>query len=145
MTKEQKEQGSEVYIDSNVFLYATLSEKDIGNKAREIISKIKDGYYQAYTSVLTIDELTWNAKREIGREKSADIAKDFLSLINLEFLDVNKEIILTSLDIYKNEKLDPRDAIHLASMRIKNIKTIISSDPDFDKIKGIKRLDFSKW
>jgi len=144
MTKEQKEQGFKAYIDSNVFLYAILSEDKIGDKAREIISKIKNGDYKAYTSVLTIDELLWNAKKEISREKSADIAKDFLSLINLECLDANKEIILTSIEIYKNEKLDPRDAIHLASMRAKNIKKIISSDSDFDKIKGIKRIDFSK-
>lgn len=144
MTKEQKEQDFKVYIDSNVIIYATLNKDKIGDKAREIISKIKNGYYKAYTSVLTIDELLWNAKKEIGREKSADIAKDFLSLINLECLDANKEIILSSIEIYKNEKLDPRDAIHLASMRVKNIKTIISSDSDFDKIKGIKRIDFSK-
>ena len=49
-----------------------------------------------------------------------------------------------AIEIYKKNKLDPRDAIHLAAMQSKKIKTIYSSDSDFDKIKEIKRIDFRK-
>lgn len=145
MTKEQKEPDSkEVYIDANLLIYSAADEKEIGNKARKIIEDIKNARLMAFTSVLTIDEFLWGMRKEAERERAAEHAKTFLSLNNLNFIPADEEIISNSIEIYKNEKLDPRDAIHLASMQFKKISIIISSDSDFDKVKGIKRIDFTK-
>jgi len=145
-TKEQKEQGfkEEVYIDANCFIYASSTEEE-NIKAKKVLEKIKAGNYKkAYTSVLTVDEFLWRAQKEVGRELAAKGTSIFFSLENLELIDANSEIISQAIELYKNEKLDPRDAIHLASMVSKGIKTIISSDSDFDKLRGIKRIDFTK-
>ncbi len=40
--------------------------------------------------------------------------------------------------------LDPRDAIHVATMLKYNILTIISEDHDFDKIDDVERLGFEE-
>ncbi len=147
MKKEQEEQVSKkepVYLDANCFIYASTDESKIGQKARKIIQDIKIGVYEkAYSSTLTVDEFLWSVQKEVGRELAAEGADIFLTLQNFQLINIDAEIISKAINLYKEKKLDPRDAIHLAAMQSKNIKTIISSDPDFDKIKSIKRNDFS--
>lgn len=148
MTKEQKEQDSKkesIYLDANCFIYATIDKEEIGQNAKKILEEVNNGAYKkAYSSTLTVDEFLWRVQKEVNREMSAEGSSIFFSLQNLELISIDAQIISKAIEIYKNDKLDPRDSIHLAAMQSKEIKTIISSDPDFDKIKSIKRIDFSK-
>lgn len=148
MKKEQEEQDSKkepVYIDANCFIYSSVNKEYIGLKAKELLEQVKSGEYgKAYTSTLTIDEFLWRVQKEVGKELAAEGTSIFFNLQNLELININSFVISQAIEIYKKEKLDPRDAIHLAAMKSKNIKIIISSDPDFNKIKGIKRIDFAK-
>ncbi len=141
--EEQELESEDIYLDTNIFIYSVLNENELGEKARKILEKIKTNNINGFTSVLTIDEIIWAIQKELGKEKSANLAEGFISMQNLEFIPANIDIIKKSLNYYKNS-LDPRDAIHVASMQSKNIKTIYSTDSDFDKIKSIKRIDFSK-
>ncbi len=148
MKKEQEKpelkfEEEEAYADANLFI-SLLSLEKAGEAAREIIDNVKKGNVKVYTAALTIDEVLWTIQKKKGKEIAYTTAKIIMGLPNLEFIPVSSEIIGQSLEIYLKEGMHPRDAIHLASMKSKNIKTIISSDPDFDKIKGIKRVDFTK-
>ena len=147
MKKEQEDQelkSEEVYLDSNLFIKSIISITAEGEKAREVISKIKNGEYNAHTSTLTLDEVMWVVQNFKDKETAYEAGKTLMRATNINFISVGIEIISKSLEIYKNTPLDPRDSIHLATMQSKGIKTIISQDSDFDKIKDIKRLDFSK-
>ena len=148
MKKEQEEQVSKKirkrYIDANLFIYATIDNEPIGKRAKNILRKIKEGEYMAYTSTLTVDKFLWRVQKEIGKELAEQTVSIFFDLPNLELINVDKQIITSAVEIYKNEKLNPGDSIHLAAMKAKNIKAIISTDPDFDKIQNIKRIDFAK-
>ncbi len=147
--KEQEEQESEfedeeVYIDSNLFISSVISLEKEGEKAREVINKIKEGVYKPYTSIFTLDEVMWIVQKFEDRDTAYETAKTILEMPNLLIIQTDQNIINKTLEIYKSLKLNSRDSIHLASMQSKNIKTIISIDSDFDRIKTIKRIDFSK-
>ena len=146
MKIEQENLGfdEEIYLDANVFIYAVLDEGLFGDCARNLIGAIKKGDHKAYTSTLTIDELLWKVQKVLGKETAVDAVKNFLSMIHLELVAVDHVIIKNSLVFYLKENLDPRDAIHLACMHLKKLKKIVSSDSDFDKIKDIHRVDFTK-
>ena len=45
-----------IYIDSNVFIYATLNTEELGEKARSLLQTIQQGEEKAETSALTFDE-----------------------------------------------------------------------------------------
>ena len=47
-------------------------------------------------------------------------------------------------DVFEKTTLDPRDAIHIASMKELGLSSIISEDTDFDNIRGIERINASK-
>ena len=148
MTNEQKEQDfkldSEFYLDSNLFIYSAIDRGFIGGQCKKILKLISEGKFKAYTSTLTIDEILWRVQKETDRNLAGETAKKLLAMQNLEFINIDMGIIFQAIDYYTNDKLDPRDSIHLAAMRSRKINTILSSDPDFDKIKGIKRIDFTK-
>jgi uncharacterized protein len=145
MTKEQRELDFEdKYADANLFIYAAIDKEKIGKKAKTILSDVKSGKYKLFTATLTVDEFLWRVQEEAGRELAFRSANIFLTLANLELINVDAGVISESINIYQNDKLDPRDAIHLAAMKSKKLRKILSSDSDFDKVEGIKRIDFSK-
>lgn len=145
MEKEKKEQDSKlIYVDANCFIYGAIDQSKIGKNARKILSEINDGKYFAYTSTLTIDEFLWRVQKEVGRDSASEGAGVFFTLKNLDLINADAQIISKAIEIYRKERLDPRDAIHLASIQSKKISTIVSADPYFDKIKDIRRFDFSK-
>ncbi len=134
----------EVYLDSNILIYGVLNEDQIGDSARRFIKEIETGKYKASISALTIDEFIWKVQKVLGREEAAKLADKLMEMQNLKIIDINLDILKKMLEIYKKYNLDPRDSIHLAAMQLNEIKIIISQDSDFDKIKDIKRIDFSK-
>ena len=149
MKKDQEKEklkfeNDEFYADSNFFIFAFANPEEDGERARKLLESVKKGELKIYTSYLTLDEVMWIIQHEKNKEESYNCAKIILSTPNIIFIEVNQEIISNSIDIYNKEKLDPRDAIHLASMQSKKIKTIVTTDSDFDKIKEIKRVDFRR-
>ncbi len=149
MKTEQGEQElnldkKEKYIDANLFITAATSEKEKGNNARMLIKEIEKRNIKAFTATLTIDEILWAIQKIKNRETAYLAAKLITTIPNLEFIPIDQNIIAHAIEIYNKNELRPREAIHLAAMKQKNISTIISSDPDFDKIKGIRRIDFTK-
>jgi predicted nucleic acid-binding protein len=59
---------------------------------------------------------------------------------NLDLLAVDKKAAQTVPEFFKSG-LEPRDAMHAATMKANSIETICSYDRAFDKIKGIKRQE----
>lgn len=128
----------EVYLDTNIFILASLNEGEIGIKANRFLRKIETSEIIAFTSTLTFDEVFWEIKKSRNYEYAIFAAEAFLGL-NITFINVDLDILLLTLEIIKNYKLDPRDAIHAACCLSKGIKTIVSEDSDFDKIPQLKR------
>ncbi len=146
-TKNEQEyqlENKETYIDSNLLIYSVIDIGEKGEKARKVIEKIKDGDYKAYTSTLTLDEVMWIVQNQKDKETAYESAKTIMDIPNLHFISVNIETIMKALEIYNKNKLNPRDSIHLAAIKEKNLKMIMSSDSDFDKIEDLKRIDFTK-
>ena len=52
-----------LYLDANVFIYATINTEELGEKARFLLGKIQQGEEKAETSALTFDEVFWASKK----------------------------------------------------------------------------------
>ena len=129
-----------IYIDSNIFIKACLEVTGEGARAREFLKEVKEGKHTAVTSALTLDEVLWITQKTLGRTGAAEAVQGILLLQNLALVEATRQILTEAVEIFKNSTLDPRDAIHLATMRNKQVTTILSTDSDFDKVKEIKRL-----
>ncbi|HLD41590.1 MAG TPA: type II toxin-antitoxin system VapC family toxin, partial [archaeon] len=104
------EKTKEAYIDSNVFIYAAIQEKGIGEASIRILKDIISGKLNAFTSVLTFDEVFWKIKKLASAADALERTHDLLIFPNLTFLDVKLETIATAHKIIKQFGLDPRDS-----------------------------------
>lgn len=132
-----------MYIDSNIFIYAATDTGKLGRNCREIIRLINEQKIICASSFLVIDEVIWVLKKEIGKEAAIKIIKAILSL-PIKWIDIDRAIIIKMVDVYEKNTLDPRDALHVSSMKEIGLPIIISEDGDFDKVKAIERISASK-
>ncbi len=127
-----------IYLDSNVFIYATLNTKEPGEKARSLLLKIQLGEEKAETSALTFDEVFWAIKK-LDFEAALEACQALLNFPNLEIISADRDIAVLALQIIKKYHLAPRDAIHAATAIETKAETVVSTDPHFDKIKELTR------
>jgi uncharacterized protein len=127
-----------LYLDSNVFIYATINTAEPGEKARALLQKIQQGEEKAVTSALTFDEVFWAIKKH-NPEAAFQACHALLNFSNLEIAPANRELVLSALQIIKEYNVSPRDAIHATTALSEKADAIVSTDPHFDKIKELKR------
>lgn len=133
-----------MYIDSNIFIYSVVDNDKLGKKCRKIIEKIEDGSLNAASSYLVLDEVLWILQNEIGKEDALESTKMFLSL-PVKWIDVKRDIMYQSLELYDKTDLAPRDSIHLASMKKEKLTILLSEDDDFEEIEGIERRSVDEF
>ena len=127
----------------NIFIFAATDKGKLGEKCRKIIKLVNEQKISCAASFLVIDEVTWVLKKNIGRNSAIKITKAILSM-PIKWIDVDKSVIINMVDVFENTKFDPRDAIHIASMKKLGLSSIISEDNDFNNVEGIERVTVSK-
>ncbi len=129
------------YLDSNLVIYAILDETEIGDWAKGVLEQVQNEERPACTSFLTFDEVFYKVNKIKGTDVAVQNHEAFLTMPNMRFFDVNDGVVWKALELIKEYKILPRDAIHAATALIAGAETIYSEDGDFDNIKGLKR----KW
>ncbi len=134
-----------IYIDSNLFIYARIDTGKKGEEARKIISLLENGKIEASTSVLSIDEVIWIVRDELGNYKSGiEYGRVMMEIQNLAVLDVTKADILKAFDLMEGG-LKPRDALHGAICLNHGIFAILTDDTDFQKIGEMNVMGFGEF
>lgn len=128
-----------IYLDSNVFLHGSLSTDARGENSRKILTDVQNGKNPAATSALTYDEVFWVVKKHKGFDTALKAVEALLEMPNLAILPVDTDLVRQAHGLVKRYRLNPRDAIHAASALVHGISTVVTDDPDFDRIKEIKK------
>jgi len=127
-----------MFIDSNIFMHAISLQGREGERCRDFIKKIARGEQNSTTSVRVLDEVAWLILRGSGLEDAIATWERIISTPNLKILDINQSVARLVPALLR-QGLDPRDAIHAATMKAHGIETILSYDKHFDSVKGIRR------
>lgn len=127
-----------IYVDANVFVYAGTDGGAQGKAAAKALAKaIREG---ACTASLTVDEVLWAIARKLGRDVAAEKARQMLAL-DLEVVAVERRDIEAALAHFRLG-LDPRDAIHAAVAIRKSCDGVLSSDPAFANVSGLRHVSY---
>ncbi|CAD7766796.1 MAG: hypothetical protein DNFNHJIP_00196 [Candidatus Argoarchaeum ethanivorans] len=62
----------------------------------------------------------------------------------IKWIEIKKSVIIKMMDVYEKTTLDPRDAIHISSMKEVGLSVIVSEDDDFNNVVGIERIKASE-
>ena len=149
--------GHALYLDTMIF-YAFLRTE----VAQPLFTRIETGSLQAYTSVLTFDELTYKLLLALIRDhypgspleclrdqeeamitefypQLAPLLGQLLSYPHLTLVDVTSADVVRMGENSSRYHLRPRDALHLAAMQACGCFALLSHDADFDRVSGVQR------
>ncbi len=130
------------YLDASVFLYYILDPESGRNRiaSKSLLMKVAEGSMHGATSVLTWDEIVWAVKKKVGLDIAKTEGAKFLRFPGLRLLEANETVLITAQSLVDGYDMRPRDAIHAACCIENGIEEIITSDPDFDRVEGLRRI-----
>lgn len=128
------------FIDSNVFFYAKIFDREYGDACARVLGKVEKGELGAVTSTLVVVELA-NALRKYGLGDEVKDIVDAVFSLDIRVFEVDSLDVRTAARIYDEFRVSPYDCVHAAVMKKAGTVEIISADKDFDKIDWIRRRD----
>lgn len=128
------------FIDSNIFFYAKIMDKEYGKECARVLNTIAEGGLKATTSSLAIIELA-NALRKYGLSKEVKKVVDAIFSLDIQIFPVDHIDVRNAAEIFDKTGISPYDCTHLAIMKKAETNKIISADKEFEKISWIKRVD----
>lgn len=154
--------GNRLYVDTMIF-YEFLRATEPATKS--LFRRVRNGELQAYSSLLTFDELAYRLLLALIRDNHSGSPYDHLRNDEAEMvatcyprvsqqlqqLQATPNLILLEVEItdvtVMHEaavayQLRPRDALHVAAMRKAKCFDLLSNDSDFDRVSEIRRFTF---
>ena len=136
------------FLDANIFIYAyykpkrqlSQKEKHMKEYAKKIISNVSQGKEKVAITVVYLSEIVNILKHGMAVDELAKLITGLFMLDNVEIYGVSKEDYFAAVELSKDLKIDPNDALAVKAMKTSNINEIYSFDEDFDKVEEIIRL-----
>lgn len=127
-----------MFLDSNILIHYYLSKTREGPPCATLMRRISSGEQKASISPLVVDEVLYILIKKRGRDFAQRALQAALMNPNLQILSVD-QAALSRLPAYLEQGMEPRDALHAATMAVHGISTICSFDEGFDSVAGIRR------
>jgi predicted nucleic acid-binding protein len=154
------EQGTDIFIDANIFLYDILEHWKYGEVCKTFLEAVNRG---KITSVLVCNEIFHRAmiaevvekykvepksvvsylkKKNWGIIKGLNKAWSAVEIIkrieNLRIVEIDREIFDTALGCSKKYCLLSNDSFHVATMKKYRVTNIATNDSDFERVEWLK-------
>ena len=128
------------FIDSNVFFYSKILDREYGDSCANVLGKIEKGEIDAVSSTLILVELA-NALRKYGLSDEVKKVIDAVLSLDIRVFEVDSLDVRAATSIFSEFRISPYDCVHAAVMKKAGISEIISADKEFDRIDWIRRRD----
>ena len=128
-------------VDSNVFMYAAGREHPLKKRAAAFLERVARGSVDAAIDTEVLQEIL-HRYRALRRWVEGRLVYDTARVVFPEALPVTTEVMDYTrrlLDQYSG--LMARDAVHAAVVEVHGLDSIASFDHDFDKVKGLRRIE----
>jgi predicted nucleic acid-binding protein len=123
-------------VDANVVVYTTGTGR-YGDACRDLRA-ISDGDADGITSTAVLEEV-WHVELSGKAGDVSGITQDAYTMFR-PLLAVTDEIVARALAL-DVEGLGANDRIHAATCLENGIDTIVTADADFDRVRGLRRVD----
>lgn len=129
-----------IFLDANIIMYALGKEHPLRNPCRKYLKKIKKGEITVVTNTEVLQEILhryFSIRMSTMAEEAYIAMKTFCrEIYPVTLNEVEKALAL----LKESPSINPRDAIHAATMFNNGIEKILSTDPHFDVVQGIERI-----
>ncbi len=129
-----------VFVDSNIPMYAAGKEHPNKIPSIKVLKLISEGKIIGMTSTEVFQEILYRYQAIDLLDKGLEVFDSFSSIID-ETLSINLNIMRETRNILKENNINARDAVHIATMDYYGISYIVSHDKHFKKFKHIRYFD----
>jgi hypothetical protein len=128
------------FLDTNIFLYAAGRPHPEREACAQILRRVAEGTLDATANTEVIQEILYVLTRRGQRPEALALARQVM-LLCPDLLPVTSEDMVEVFRLLERHPgLPVRDAVHAANMLRNGLRTVISVDPDFDRIPEIRRV-----
>jgi len=128
------------YVDSNVFFYARILDREYGKACSSVLRMTSSGELEASTSTLVPIEVA-NSMRKFGLGEAVASEIRAIFSLGIEVHGIEAADAQEAAEIFEKSRINPYDCLHAAVMKRLGLKEIISADKEFEKVDWIARLD----
>ncbi len=133
-----------LFIDTSLIMYSMGGLHSLREPCKKFLEKIKSREILGVTNTEVLQEILYRyfsiERKTLGEIAYQSMIEFCTDIFPVKLADTNK-----ALEILKRVNgITSRDAVHAATMIHNGIKEIISTDPHFDLIHEIKRIDPTK-
>jgi len=129
-----------VFVDSNIPMYAAGKEHPNKIPSIKVLKLISEGKIIGMTSTEVFQEILYRYQAIDLLDKGLEVFDSFSSVID-ETLSINLNIMRETRNILKENNINARDAVHIATMDYYGISYIVSHDKHFEKFKHIRYFE----
>lgn len=128
-------------VDSNIFMYAAGRDHPLKTRATAFLERVARGSVAATVDSEVLQEIL-QRYRSLGRWMEGRLVYDAARLVFTDVIPVTADVMDYArqlLDEYGS--LMARDAVHAAVVTVSGLESITSFDRDFDRVKGLRRIE----
>ena len=130
-----------IFLDANVFMYAVGMDAGWRESCEAAVERLQESNVWVVTNAEVLQEIL---HRYFSLDRPGDAQTVHRAVLELcdEIIPVTEQHTTRALALLlEHQRLSPRDAVHIATMEERGIRTILSADQDFDRVPGVDRLD----
>ena len=129
-------------LDANVILrFLTDDVPEQASRCSELLKRVEAGTEEVWLPDLVLADIIWTLEKYYKQPKKR-IRALLIPILNLRSLRFSsKKTAQKALQLYAEKNLDWTDAVIAAQMLARKQSEIYSYDRDFDKLKGVTRLE----
>jgi predicted nucleic acid-binding protein len=127
-------------VDTAIVAYAVGGEHPLREPCQRWVLAAGRGDVELHASAEMVQEFLFHRVRKTDRRTAVRQARDASQLCVLHAFDV--PVLARSMELVAaSESLGGRDAVHAATALMHGLALIVSPDPAFDGIEGLRRVD----
>ncbi len=130
-----------IFLDANVFMYAVGMDLEWRETCDAVVERLQESGVWVVTNAEVLQEIL---HRYFSQHRPGDAQTVHRAVLELcdEIIPVTEHHITRALALlFEHQRLSTRDAVHIATMEERGIRTILSADQDFDGVPGVDRID----
>jgi predicted nucleic acid-binding protein len=130
-------QGSRVYLDTNVFIYALEGYAAFRAHLTDLFGAIDRGDLKAVTSELTLAEVLVRPFIQQNEAQQQLYAQMLRTSESLATVPITREILIEAARLRATSDLRLPDAIHVATAHLTGCETLVTNDLHLNAAPGI--------
>ena len=135
------ESVGDVFIDANVFMYAGGADVRWREICDAALERLQESRVRVVTNAEVLQEILHRYFAQHRPGEAQTVHRAARELCD-EILPVTEQHTTRALALLlEYEGLSARDAVHIATMEERKVRTIVSADQGFDAVPSVERID----